>query len=426
MKKYLIILVIFLFFSCENDTPEPEIELCEVDYSTLHTGINTLTSHYQPMNIPFVDYAKALDIELSAYGTFTLWSSFGNFNNNDIADYVIVATGGESWEDLPPGEITVIVDDSPKFIINNPQSFTRKVSIYDLNKDGIDDIVLFGHGPEFGNPWPGDKNVVIYIFESSYEIEEIGRNGFHHGGSVGALSENNISILQLNSQAFITDVEGYLTMMTNTGNGWIEENTNITTLHISRTYQSELFDFNKDGNLDLILGGHEWEESWMSSSPRPVLWQNHILLGLGDGQFDVDNPILLPQISNWGVITDFDIYDLDNDGLEEIIVTRTTGKEGAGSNLIEGEFYDGIKIQLLKANGNSWYEWKRLESPDVTSLHFPWAHKTTVYDVNKDCLLDIVPENDKFNASSFVPFASIRGIYYEQQSDGSFLKKYKE
>ena len=144
MKKYLIILVIFLSFSCENDTPEllpdpkeysltlnvnpvgagtlsessgvydenqslsilananenydfdgwsgsiissdnplsvkmdsdktitanfSEIELCEIDYSTLHTGINTLTSHYQPMNIPFVDYAGALDIELPEFGS---------------------------------------------------------------------------------------------------------------------------------------------------------------------------------------------------------------------------------------------------------------------------------------------------------------------------------------------------------------------
>ena len=29
-----------------------ENELCEIDYKTLHTGINTLTSHYQTYECP--------------------------------------------------------------------------------------------------------------------------------------------------------------------------------------------------------------------------------------------------------------------------------------------------------------------------------------------------------------------------------------
>ena len=411
------------------DVQTPSDDKCETDYSSLANGVNTKTSHYQPWNIPFVDTAKKLNINLPRYGQYTLWSAFGKFNNNDKVDYIVATGGGQSRENPDRGEIVLVIDDVVALAFENPQLLTRKISVIDLNSDGLDDIVLFGTGPDVGNS-SGDITTVIYMNGNSYPIvEEIDQpSGYYHAGAVGKLTGDSIDILPLNIQAFTQEpplaYQKYYTMV----NGdWEARETNITNLHIARTYQSELYDFDGDGILDLILGGHEWEEAWMSSAPARVVWENHILKGLGDGQFDVDNPIVLPQIINWGVITDFDIYDIDRDGNVEIIITRTTGRNGNNSTLVDNEYYDGIKVQILKGNGFSWNEWQQLESPNIIGLPtMVWAHKTTIYDVNGDCLLDIIPESDKINAASFPDFNSIRGVYYEQLENGQFDLKYKQ
>ena len=86
----------------------------------------------------------------------------------------------------------------------------------------------------------------------------------------------------------------------------------------------------------------------------------------------------------------------------------------------------GYMVQILKGNDNSWSEWKRLEQPEtMTTLNQPWF-KSIVYDVNGDCILDIVLENDKLNAQSYTSFNAIRGLYYEQQQNGEFEIKYKQ
>ena len=63
---------------------------------------------------------------------------------------------------------------------------------------------------------------------------------------------------------------------------------------------------------------------------------------------------------------------------------------------------------------------------DNLDIHIEWPYNTKIYDVNNDCLLDIVPESDKLNAKSFTHLNSVRGLYYEQQTNGNFLIKYKE
>ena len=506
MKKYLIFLILFSSFSCENDTPDPipnpnpieysltlnispdgggtlskssgvfnenetvsvlatanenynfdgwtgsvisnnnplsitmdsdkiitanfsEIELCEIDYSLLQTGINTQTSHYQPMNIPFIDYASKLGINLPP-NQFTVWFASGNFNGNNTPDYIMAPS---DWKNPSGNQIVIVKDGILSHTFTNPQTFTRKISVIDLNQDMIDDIVLFGQGEDIPNS-PGDKTVVIYMYpDGNYKVSEIGLNsGYIHSGAVGAINGGLNDIIEINALGFISNPNGFVEFYSNSGINelWVQGETNIPTHHVARSYQSELYDFDNDGKLDLILGGHEWKDDWMDSSPKPVQWRTHILKGLGNGQFDIDNPILLPVIPNWGVITDFDMYDIDNDGNTEIIITRTTGSKGAPLLPADNTFYDGILYQILKGNDNSWYEWKKVEQPssvfDTPNVMSIWATNTYIYDVNKDCLLDIIPQSDKINAFTWTEWSFIRGLYFEQQTNGNFLIKYKE
>ena len=423
INKYIFL--ILLLIGCQKEelvVPDPVEPPCEIDYSTLQTGINLLTCHYESDITPFVDYADKLGVTLAHLGSFTIWSGHGDFNNNETSDYVMVPS---DWTNTSVNEVVIVIDDVIAHAFPNPQTFTRKVTVTDLNQDGVDDIVLFGTGEDIADS-PGDETVVIYMYPGgNYSISEIGTSsGYYHTGAVGLLDGNNLSIIEIDAQAFTKG--GFVKYLTNNADQWIESETNITTHHVARTYQSELYDFDRDGILDLILGGAEWEEAWMETSLRPVQWRTHILKGLGNGQFDIENPTLLPIIPNWGVITDFDMYDIDGDGSTEIMVTRTTGKNGATALPIDNEFYDGILIQILDQDSDGWYESQRIEQPSsVLPLKTVWAYNTMVYDVNMDCLLDLVPQSDKLNSASYAPFNTIRGLYYEQQSDGTFKTKYK-
>jgi hypothetical protein len=430
INRYIILGL--LIIGCQKEPMEPIAPVqpcnCELVVDVQIPSATDCETDYLHWDIPFVDTAKKLNVNLPRFGQFTLWSAFGNFNNNDTSDYVIVTEGGTNIENPPRGEVVIVVDDVIVIAIPSPQLKTRKVVTEDLNQDGIDDIILFGTGPDTAQS-SGDITTVIYMYASgSYRVQEIGSiSGYYHTGAYG-VTNGNAEILEIDSQAFTNVSNGYVNLLQSSGTSevWTNSDSNITTHHVARTFHSELYDFDKDGVLDLILGGHEWEEDWMATSLRKVVWQTHILRGLGPGQFDVDNPIILPQILNWGVITDFDIYDIDRDGNVEIIITRTTGRDGVQFELVDNEYYDGIKVQILKGEGFNWYQDQALESPNIIGLGtFIWPHKSTIYDVNGDCLLDIIPESDKLNAASFVDFNSVRGIYYEQQDNGQFNLKYK-
>jgi len=56
----------------------------------------------------------------------------------------------------------------------------------------------------------------------------------------------------------------------------------------------------------------------------------------------------IPIITNWGVITDLDIYDLDSDGKNEIIITRSGGRKGSFDY-----FYNGWRIQIVQINNRT-------------------------------------------------------------------------
>jgi len=181
------------------DVQIPSATDCETDY--LH------------WDIPFVDTAKKLNVNLPRFGQFTLWSAFGNFNNNDTSDYVIVTEGGTNIENPPRGEVVIVVDDVIVIAIPSPQLKTRKVVTEDLNQDGIDDIILFGTGPDTAQS-SGDITTVIYMYASgSYRVQEIGSiSGYYHTGAYGVIN-GNAEILEINSQAFTNGSNGYVNLL---------------------------------------------------------------------------------------------------------------------------------------------------------------------------------------------------------------------
>ncbi len=137
---------------------------------------------------------------------------------------------------------------------------------------------------------------------------------------------------------------------------------------ISNTVQAS--DFNNDGNLDIIIGTAE-APPFQGSPANPS--QNLILINNGDGTFEDETSVRLPEILD--VTQDISIGDIDNDNDDDIVV----GNE------------DGNKIYINDGNGNF---------TDGTAMRLPAANeetrKITLADVDGDEDLDLFFSNVAF------------------------------
>ena len=374
--------------------------------------INRTSSHYKPYFIPFLNYFQlAFDYAVEYSCKSMVGKTFLNINNNDIPDLMFVKSNGCN-ENL--GTIYVFVDNLLKYEFTAPQAMTNKLLRGDINEDGIDDVVLIGTGLD-AEPWPGDQNYIMYFYEDSYELIKLDEEfGYFHTGALGDVNnDGHLDILPINPQL----KDSYIHFGDGQGN-FLKQKV-FDKLYTTNTFQSELYDFNGDGKLDIIMGGHEyvlWD--WQTSG-------NKILLGDGLGNFDINNPIKLPEIDGWGVITNFRIFDLDQDGIGEIIITRTSGSKESNGNLSSGDYYSGFKIQILKNQNGNYIESMLLDSPDgFDDLWVQWIQSTNVIDINGDCILDLVPESDYINDFNFEKIKMYNRLYYEGNSDGSYSIKY--
>ena len=95
----------------------------------------------------------------------------------------------------------------------------------------------------------------------------------------------------------------------------------------------ELADMDGDGDLDAIVGAHEYGK--YGSRLTGIVWNN------GKGDFPSYNTTPFKQYKNkWGTISEVSAADLDNDGDLDIVYSRA------------GELYVGTAIQIIENLGN--------------------------------------------------------------------------
>jgi len=399
MKPYSFIFFLLFFFSCKKDvvTPIKEVES--------YVPVIKNDKYF----VPFTDYWALANDKAVKYGcTGITGRTFFNINNNSIPDLVITVTNGCS---LNKGKTFVYVDNILKWSFEDPQILTRKIVRGDLNEDGSDDIVLFGTGYD-APPFPGEKNYVIYFKPDSYTIVELDNSvAYTHGGTIGDINnDEHLDVIPIPNQlkdcyAFIGDGKGNFT-----------KNKLFNGTYTDMAFHSELFDFNKDGNLDLIMGGHEWD------------YPTRILFGDGKGHFN--NETILPAAIGWGTITDFDFSDLNKDGVEELIITRTSGSTGSGASGVKknpGGFYDDFRIQILEKSGNSYTQRTQLlNSPNGwENTWIQWIDWALIGDADNDGNVDIVPDSENLNDPSFNELKLFNKLYYKGDGKGNFTISYK-
>src|SRR5690606_13650358 len=95
---------------------------------------------------------------------------------------------------------------------------------------------------------------------------------------------------------------------------------------------AELIDVDEDGDVDLLLGGHEWE-----SAPT------HILLNPGNGQFAAAASVTIPAVADEGGIADFTVTGTG--ATRAVWVSRTSGGDGT--------FYESATLQRFDWNART-------------------------------------------------------------------------
>ena len=248
--------------------------------------------------------------------------AYGDFNRDGIPDVVfgnpVSVTGGAPVIALGQpgggyidGTTQIISGEVPEPI--NP----RKVLVADFNGDGWPDIFFVDFGID-AEPFPGSHNWLLLsdgtghlVYQSSF----MDLVGSHHTGSAGDIDHSgHVAIFVENQHApppfdelhyfLIDDGQGHFTVDT----------TRVpSSLGVAPFWSSELIDVDKDGNLDLVVGGTD-EPNFV---PPEIFW------GDGTGFYSDANKTVLPSVAQFDTILDIDAEDINHDGLRDLVINRT-------------------------------------------------------------------------------------------------------
>ena len=195
----------------------------------------------------------------------------------------------------------------------------RKVLVGDFNGDKMPDIFIAGHGYDYP-PFPGEYNQILLSNNKKYKLKNLTEKvGFYHGACSGDIDKDGdldvFVVDKLNSYFLINDGSGNFNYSTS----------QIDIANLTGYGICEFFDVDKDGFLDLLIGGGD------VYNPTRIYW------GSSNYKFELTNKTDFPTVIDFKQISDIDVADLDGDNINEVIVNRT-GFEN---------FYNGWYIQVI-------------------------------------------------------------------------------
>ena len=282
------------------------------------------------------------------------------------------------------------------FIRNNiGTNNARKAIVGDFNGDGKPDVVFAEQGPDVF-PFNGSEQTILLSNGPFYDFKILIITPFFgHGVCSGDFDKDG------DLDIYFTGNNDKSYFLINDGKGNFTNQPTKINLNNYGEFTCEFHDINKDGFLDLIIGG---ADAPVDNNNQPI----KIMFGNGIN-YDTLRSINLPLISKWGINVDFNFADLDNDGVDEIIVNKTQDQTG--------NLYQGYKIQILKNIGNYVYNDitdKIIQNYNETSTK--WIVWLRIEDIDNNGKLDIF-DSDKghYNTNT--------SIRWEQDIDGVFKKK---
>ena len=275
----------------------------------------------------------------------------------------------------------------------------RKVVAADFNGDDRADVIVADHGYD-ADPLPGAP-LLLYLstadgrLEKAKGVEHI--IGFHHSVAAGDVDGDG------DIDAFVTDFLN--AFLLNDGKGNMTRDRAYLPKEHSGGHTSELIDVDRDGHLDLLVAGDE------GNSPSSIFW--------GDAQpgFTNSTASTLPKVTDFGIVVDIDVGDIDGDGINDLLLNRVGSPPGRS-------WYNGMYLQLLKGQDDRRKFSDISESSidneallDTYGNNGSWFVWLILQDWDFDGDLDILVDNQPFPEESFVMINNGRSLFSTLEVD---------
>ena len=220
-------------------------------------------------------------------------------------------------------------------------SMPTNTLLSDFNGDGKPDFFITDHGfGGAGNKGYRDSYYLsqpdgTWLESSSTHLSNPDYLIFDHGGQAGDIdSDGDVDIV-------LTNLKGYLTCWMNDGRGKMS----LVEVCGSGTFalSIDLGDFNGDGCLDVVHAANDWMPSKQHTASGIIL---------GDCKGNFNQGFFGKNVTKLGInhgrqaggVPHIYAYDLNNDGLMDIVASRV------------GELYVGTFIEILLNKGNMKFE----------------------------------------------------------------------
>lgn len=323
MRKLLILLVVLSSCAKEEIIPIQEpapkknynISSYELQQSNITIDLQELRRKNGFIEIYSILAVAYLDINGDNHDDIFITCSNGN--NERVRSELYVWKNDDYYLD------NSYLNEVPSFI------HPRKAIVGDYNKDGRPDIFIAAHGYD-RPPFPGEYNQMLLSNNGKYDLKKFeDKVGFYHSTTSADIdNDGDLDIFALDNRTpyfLINDGKGNFTYSI----------TQINADDINAQYSCELIDVNKDGYVDLIMGGHEFDYG----NTTRIYW--------GNSTYRFVDKSDIPSVDRYGVVLDIDQYDLDGDGINELIINR------AGGRSTNEYFYQGWFIQVVKLEGKN-------------------------------------------------------------------------
>lgn len=271
----------------------------------------------------------------------------------------------------------------------------RKGIVGDYNRDNKPDVIFAESGVD-APPFTGTYQSILISGENGYEYKFLSDVIWFGHGVCSADFDNDGDL-----DVYFTTPSEKLCLLVNKGNGIFINQPEKLIFPSYGVATCEMKDLNKDGFIDLIIGGHTFLDD-PNNHPARIFWGNGV-------DFTEARSIQIPGIEGWDVIVDFNFADIDNDGVSEIIINRT-GDPKIG-------YYNGFRIQIIKTiDFKRYYDITTKVITDFTSTNIEWFPWLRTEDIDKNGLLDIF-NTDKGNNNTRTI------LHWEMNSNGIFARK---
>ena len=251
---------------------------------------------------------------------------------------------------------------APELLIDKREdsgmSAGKQLLVADYNNDKVLDFYVADHGLGTHN---GVRDSYFlsqpngtWVESSETHLSHSNFVVFDHGGATGDIDNDGDMDVVITDNTCSNCVTA-LWCLINDGTGFL----NKRICGGSPALGLELADMDGDGDLDAIVGAHEYGK--YGSRLTGIVWNN------GKGDFPSYNTTPFKQYKNkWGTISEVSAADLDNDGDLDIVYSRA------------GELYVGTAIQIIENLGN-----KKFKDHGIFPLVVPPADYIPTHEGNE-------------------------------------------